>query len=177
MTGEALSLALLIFILRVVNYAVGTMRLVVITRDQRLLAALLAALEALIFAVVIAGVINDLENVPNLVAYCAGAAVGSYMGMVLEARLVRSYMIINVFANVSGGEIAEALRSAGFGVTSTTGEGRTGAVTTLRSVIDKRDVKRMVSIIQSINPQAFIAAEEARGVSRGWLGVGKGKGV
>ncbi len=170
---EAILTVALIFVLRVINYAIGTIRMVTLARNQRLISSVLAALEALIFAVVIAGVVSDLDNIPNLVAYCLGASVGSWAGLILEHRLIRSYMIVNVFANTDGDQLATSLREAGFGVTSNISQGRDSDVLTIRSVIDKREVKRYVKLVQSINPQAFIATEEARGVQRGWLGVGR----
>lgn len=174
MVLDVIFTALMIFILRVVNYAIGTVRMIAITRNLKLLAAILAAIEALVFAVVIAGVVNDLDNIINLFAYCAGAAVGSWVGMVIEARLVRGYMIANVFANGDGETIAAKLREAGFGVTTTQSLGRDGVVTTLRSVLDKREMKRFNALVNQLKPDAFMVAEEARSVQRGWLGVGKG---
>jgi uncharacterized protein YebE (UPF0316 family) len=174
MTIEGLLLALAIFFMRVLNYTVGTVRLVSITRNQRLLAASLAALEALIFAVVIANIVSDLSNLLNLFAYCIGASVGSWIGMMIEARLITGYMIVNIITRIKGHELALALREAGFGVTESTGEGRDGLVTTLRSVINKREVTRLVGLVQRENPDAFIATEEARGVQRGWVASGRG---
>lgn len=172
MTLDGFILALAIFGLRVLNYSVGTIRLLVVARGGRILGAVMAGLEAFIFAVVIAKVITDLNNAPNLIAYCGGAIVGSYVGMVLEARFITGFMIINAFLPTNGREVAGILREAGFGVTTTLGEGRDGAVTTLRSVVDKRDVSRFIKLLQGANPSAFIAVEEARGVRRGWLNHG-----
>ncbi len=93
--------------------------------------------------------------------------------MALEAKLIRSYTIVNVFANQDGLEITEALRQAGYGVTTTISQGRDGEVLTLRSVIDRRQVKTFMKTVHQINPNAFIAIEEARGVTRGWLGMGR----
>ncbi len=135
---EAVLLAITIFLLRVLNYAVGTVRLVAIARDRRLVAASLAFLEALIFAVVIANVVNDLENFVNLMAYCLGASVGSYVGMVLDARTVTSYMSVNVISSTQGHAIAVRLRESGHGVTETIGRGQAGEVTMLTSVVDKK---------------------------------------
>jgi uncharacterized protein YebE (UPF0316 family) len=165
---------ILIFILRVMNYAIGTLRLVSITRGRRFVAGSLAMLEGLVFAVVIAGVVNDLQNIPNLLAYCLGAGVGSWVGMELESRLVRSYTIVNVFASSGGTQITETLRNAGYGVTTTISQGRDGDVMMIRSVIDKRQVKPFTKIVENLNDKAFIAVEEVRGVERGWLGVGRG---
>ena len=169
-----LLLIVLIFIFRVMNYAVGTLRLVAITRNKRMLASVLAVVEAFVFAVVIANVVSNLNNIANLISYCLGAAVGNYVGMVLEARLVTSYAIINLVAVQGGHQIALALREEGYGVTEITGEGRDGAVITLRSVVDKRAVPHILGKARAINPEIFIAVEEARAVERGWLTLGRG---
>jgi len=175
LTLEGPLLALAILVLRIINYAVGTLRLVAIGRGLKLLAATLAAFEALIFAIVIAGVVQDLENILNLTAYCLGAALGSWVGMALEARLVKSYVIANIFSADKGRTLAEKLREAGYGVTEIIGEGRDGIVVTLRSVINKREMTRFTRLVNDVNPNAFIAVEEARGVRHGWLGTGRGK--
>lgn len=167
-------LASLIFVLRILNYAIGTIRLVVTTRNMRLLAAGLAFIEALIFAVVIANIVQDLDNLLNLMAYCLGAAAGSYLGMVLEARFVTSFRIVNVITHDQGHAIALAIREAGFGVTESIGEGRDGSVTTLRSVVTNRELPAILAAIRELNPDAFVAVEEARTVRRGWIRTAAG---
>lgn len=170
MTTEALLAAALILALRILNYALSTIRLVAITRQKRLLASGLAFVEALIFAVVIANVVTDLnENILNLIAYCAGASVGSYVGIALEGRFITSYRTVNVITQQRGHDIATALRAGGFGVTETLGQGREGEVTMLRCVVMSRDVPRILLIIRGVHGDAFVAVEEARAVQRGWL--------
>jgi len=169
MTAEGWLLAWGIFGLRIFNYAISTIRLVAITRQRRVLASVLAFVEALVFAVVIARVVNDLNNLPNLIAYCAGASFGSYLGMVMEARFVTSYRTVNVITQEGGHDIALALRLDGYGVTETIGEGLQGKVTMLRSVVVNHDVPKLLHIIHKVNPQAFVAVEEARAVQRGWI--------
>mgnify|MGYP002622743902 CR=1 FL=1 len=166
---ETLLVALTILVLRILNYSISTVRMVAIARNLRLIAAVLAAVEALIFAVVIAQIVTNLTDIPNLIAYCLGASVGSWLGMVLEGRLITSYMIMNVITPVRGHDIAIALREAGFGVTEMRGEGRDGVVTTLRSTLNKRDVPRANQLVRNISPDAFITTEEARAIHRGWL--------
>lgn len=169
---ETLAAAGTIFVLRVLNYAISTVRMVAITRQQRLLSACLAFLEALIFAVTIAGIVNDLTNFYNLVAYCLGAAVGGYVGMWLEARFITSYMTVNVIAGDHGHEMAVALREKGYGVTETLGEGRNGKVTMLRSVVVNRDVPSVLKTVRQVDQNAFIAVEEAKAIQRGWMRTG-----
>lgn len=159
----------LIFVLRVINYAISTIRLVFIARNRRFLAALLAFVEAFVFAVVMARIVSDLSNILNLFAYCLGASVGSYVGMAIEARFVTSYSTLTVITPAYGDEIACRLRECGYGVTVTQGAGRDGAVDILRSSVISRDIPAVVSTIRTIHPEAFIEVEQARTLMRGWL--------
>ncbi|MCU0475048.1 MAG: DUF5698 domain-containing protein [Anaerolineae bacterium] len=171
-TPEALLGAGLIFVLRVLNYAVSTVRTVAIARGRRLISSVLAFVEAFLFAVVIASIVQDITgNLLNLLAYCFGAAAGGWVGMVIEARFITGYVTATVIAHDKprGHDIAIALRGAGFGVTETMGEGLSGPVAMLRSVISKREVRQVLDITRAIDPQAFVAVEEAHAIHRGWL--------
>ncbi|MBE2269467.1 MAG: DUF2179 domain-containing protein [Anaerolinea sp.] len=173
LSTDAILFALFLLFLRVLNTGIGTVRLVVVTRQQQFLASVLAFFEALLFAVSIGSVANDLNNVLNLAAYCGGFAIGSYVGMVIERRFITSFMTVNIIASERGHDIALALRKAGYGVTETTGEGHEGKVTMLRSVVINRDVPKLVSVVRATHEQAFVAVEEARAVHRGWIRAGR----
>jgi uncharacterized protein YebE (UPF0316 family) len=170
LTPEAWLTVLLIFVLRVFNVGIGTFRLVIIARGQRLLAAVLGFVESAAFAYTIANVAADLSNLPNFLAYCGGFSVGSYVGMWVESMLIRSFVSVNVFAREGGSAIAAALRAAGFGVTVTQGEGRDGEVTLLRSIMSSRDSGRALNIIREVQDNAFVSVEPAVTVYRGYLG-------
>ena len=170
MVLESIGLALMIFLLRVLNNTIGTMRIVVLNRDQKSVAFVLALIEPLIFAMVLGTVISDLTNTLNLIAYCTGFAVGGYLGQILEARLIASFITVNiVLKDEEGQDLATALREAGYGVTATQGSGISGTVTMLRSVITRKDVKNLVNLVRHVSPEAFVTTEEARSVHRGWI--------
>ncbi|MBN8621397.1 MAG: DUF2179 domain-containing protein [Anaerolineae bacterium] len=169
-TVEILGTAILIFLLRVFNNALSTVRVVMITRDMRLWASTLALIEALTFAVVISSVVKDLTNVFNLTAYCVGFAVGGYVGMAIEARFITSYVVATVITASKGHEMAVLLREKGFGVTEATGEGKDGLVVMLRSVLERRDVPHFSRVVNEMQPAAFVSVEEARAIEHGWIG-------
>lgn len=158
-----------IFLLRVVNNAIGTMRVIVTANGQRTLALVLAFVESLIFAFAAGVVLTDLSNIPNLIAYAAGFAVGGYVGILIEERLVVGYVTVNVISMAHGHEIAEKLRKEGFGVTESIGEGSSGSVTMLMSVILRQDATKLTKIIQQVDTKAFITVEAARSLQHGWV--------
>lgn len=176
LTLDVILFALMLFALRVLNYAISTIRLVFIGRGWRLPAAIIAFFEALIFAVVIAKVVGDLSNLTYLLAYCLGASVGSYVGMWLEARFVVSYSTVTIIASEKGHEIAEALRQNNYGATLSKGEGREGEVDIVRSTTVNRDVPSLVRVVHEVNPDAFIDIEAARTLYRGWIPGGPPRG-
>lgn len=169
MTIDGLVTALIIFGLRVFNNAISTLRVVLITRDMRFWSSVLAFIEAFTFAVVISSVVKDLTNVPNMLAYCGGFSVGGYVGMLIEARFITSYMIATIITGNKASEIAQMLRSRGYGVTQSLGEGRDGAVYILRSIITRRDVSDFMNIVHNLHAEAFVSVSEARSIEHGWL--------
>ncbi|MBW4436851.1 MAG: DUF2179 domain-containing protein [Pleurocapsa minor GSE-CHR-MK-17-07R] len=172
-TTEALLTALLILVLRIFNNAIGTIRLIVMSRQQRKLTVALALVEAFTFAVTIAGVATDLGNLLNLSAYCIGFAAGNWVGMAIEARFIISYVRVNIFAKEKGHEIAVALRAQNFGVTESFGEGHSGPVDLLHCITTRREVPVLIDTVNSINPEAFTFIEEARSVQKGYVRGGK----
>lgn len=164
-----LLLAGLIFALRVFNYSISTIRLVFIARGGKVIAACIAFVEALIFAIVMASVITEINNIPNLLAYCFGAAIGSYLGMWLEARFVVSYSTVTIITREHAQTIADTLREHNYGVTVTRGEGREGEVSLIHSSTVNRSIPKLIALVREINPDAFIQTEQARTVQRGWI--------
>jgi|ADGO01.1.fsa_nt_gi Uncharacterized protein conserved in bacteria len=168
-TEEALLEAGIIFFLRVLNNGIGTIRLISLSRQQRLLTITLGFFETLIFAVTISGVVTDLTNVLNLLAYCGGFSVGTYLGMLIEARFITSFMSVNVISATHGHDIAVALREHGFGVTETVGEGLNGKVIMLHSVVNRRDMPRVVQTINAKLRKPSSRLEKLAAFIDGWV--------
>ena len=172
MSTEEILLVIAIFCLRVINNSMGTLRVIVMTSGRRGLSFALAFTESLVFAFTASKVLTDLGNIPNLIAYAGGFAVGNFVGMYVDQHLVTGYFTVNIISMEHGHSIAVTLREVGFGVTETEGEGGTGSVTMLRSVVNRQDVQRVIGIVQDADPNAFITTEEARAVRSGWLRTG-----
>lgn len=167
---DPLLLPLLIFILRVLNNAVGTVRVVVMTSGNRVFGFALASLESLLFAYTAGTVLIDLNNILNVGAYVIGFAVGGYVGLYIEQRFLNIYNIVDVIADeVTAHQMATTLREAGHGVTEVHGEGARGHVLQLRVVAHHTDVKNVIEIARNIKPNCFITVEESRFIRGGWI--------
>ncbi|MFP4324289.1 MAG: DUF2179 domain-containing protein [Anaerolineales bacterium] len=166
---DDLGLIVLIFGLRVINNAIGSVRIIVMTNGQRRLAFGLAFIESAIFAFTAGQVLTDLDHIGKLFAYALGFAVGGYVGMSVEERLIAGYVVVTITTPVQGADIAAALRAAGYGVTETGGYGADGNVAMLRCVAERQHAADVIRRVHEINERAFITTEEARAVHRGWM--------
>jgi uncharacterized protein YebE (UPF0316 family) len=162
-----------IFVLRVVGNMITTLRLITIMRGQRFVSTFLAIFEALIFAVALGSVVSNLDNLWNLSAYCLGYAAGGYLGMLVEHQFIQRYVSVNIISPAQWHEIATAIRAAGFGATEIIGQGIRGDVGTVRVVVGHRDVGRVLKLVQSIDPDAFVTTDELRAISRGYFRVAR----
>lgn len=169
MSVDDIILVLLIFALRVFNNGLGTIRIISMTYGRRGFAAILGFIESTVFAFTAAQVLTDLDNLPNLLAYSSGFAVGGYVGMYLEDRFLTGYRTVTITTIKGGHRIAETLRDVGYGVTETVGEGGSGQVRIMRVVVERKLVNDVAREVTAINPDAFITVEEARAVQRGWM--------
>ncbi|MCY3833098.1 MAG: DUF5698 domain-containing protein [Chloroflexi bacterium] len=163
-------LPILIFALRVTNNIIGTVRLILVSREQRVWGFAFASLESLLFAYTAGHVITDLNNIPNLAAYVFGFAVGGLVGMQVENRFVKSYESVTVIASREiSHQMAEALRGSGHGVTEIMGEGAHGVVEELRIIVHRRDLHQVLKIIHDIKEDVFVTVEHSEFIRGGWI--------
>ncbi len=158
-----------IFVLRVIGNMITTLRTVMLVRGQKIQSSILAILESLIFVVTLGSVVSKLDDIPNLTAYVMGYAIGGYLGLVIEGRLIQKFIAIQAISPQYAHDIAEAIRAAGFGATESWGMGGGGQVGSVTAVVGHHQVKTVVRIVEQIDPAAFMMMEELRGIQQGYF--------
>lgn len=161
--------AFFIFFLRLAGIALDTVRVLFVLRGERLLAAIIGFIETLLFVVAIGKVVQDLTNIPNVLAYCMGFAVGTWVGMAIEERLALGYVRVHIISLQKGSGIAFSLREEGYGVTEITGRGKGGRVGIIEVVARRRDILSITGVVTRVDEKAFITTEDARAVHRGFI--------
>lgn len=90
-----------IFISKIIENALATLRLIVVSNGKKKLGAVLQGLVALVWILVTGIVIVDVnKNVFKIIAFCLGSVTGSYLGSLLEEKIALGYnMTIAVINN------------------------------------------------------------------------------
>ena len=160
--------ALLIFSLRVLGIAVGTLSTLMTVRGRRLYAVATGFISALVYVIAIGKVVANLNNIWNILAYCGGFAVGTLVGIAWEQRLALGFAEVRFISTEKGDALAEALRQAGFGVTELYGHGRERVVGIVEAIVPRKNVDAVLGIGRSVDEKAIVTVREARTVRRGY---------
>jgi uncharacterized protein YebE (UPF0316 family) len=168
LSPEAWLTAGLIFVLRVTDMSLDTLRVLFVMRGRKALAWVLGFFQAAVFVIAITFVLRDLTNPLNIIGYAAGFATGVVVGMAIEERLAIGHVHMRIISSRRGTGIAEKLRIEGFAVTEVPARGKDGMVTMLNCSVLRKDVKRIRVMVNDVDEQAFITSEEIRPIRRGF---------
>jgi uncharacterized protein YebE (UPF0316 family) len=159
---------LLIFVAKLLEVAVTTVRLVLTTRGNRLAASLLSAVEIAIWIVVTSTVLLGLSEDPlRAVAFGLAFVVGIYLGILIEDKLALGLAQIEVIAEFEEAkEITLMLREHGYGVTTFDCEGLDGKKLALNLKVHRKDVPTTMKLLKEYE-HLFVTVTDIRKLSVG----------
>ena len=161
-------LPLLIFVARICDVSMETIRVIYISKGIKYLAPFIAFFEIVIWLLAMEVVMKDLSNVANFLAFAFGFAMGTYIGLVIEEKLSIGMVIMRIITTEeSNEEIISFMQSENYGITSLDATGSRGNVKMILSLVNRVDVPRITEHIQSTNPHAFFSIEDVRYVNEG----------
>lgn len=173
MLWTTLGNALFIFVLRLTDVSMGTMRMIMVMRGTRYWAALLGFVEVTIWVVAISQVIGHLDNVWSVVGYSGGFATGTLLGMWLENKLALGYLDFHIVSMTKGQELVQKIRQAGYGATQVRAEGQSGPVYLINVVVPRKQMAEVLNLVNKIDAGSFVTVDEARQVVRGYRRLAK----
>jgi len=168
LSPSAWLMALGIFLLRICDMSLDTVRVIFVVRGRKKEAWVLGFFTSLIFVVAISSVLANLNNPLNIIGYAAGFATGNVVGMFLEGKLALGHIQITIISPTLGTKLAEQLREHGFAVTEIPGRGKDGTVNMMQCSVLRRNVQMVEAIVKEVDPSAFMTAEEVRPIQRGF---------
>ncbi len=166
-------LPLLIFLSRVGDVTIGTIRIIFVSKGKKYLAPVLGFFEVFIWILAISRIMQNLDNYVNYIAYAGGFAAGNYVGMLLEEKIAMGVMIVRVVTQKPAEMLIERLTSLGYGITSVDARGTKENVSIIYTVIQRNELKNVINIIKHYNPRAFYSVEDVRYVNEGVFPVRK----
>jgi len=157
----------LIFISRIFDVTIGTLRIVMVSKGQKLWAPFLGFFEVLIWLIAISKIFENLDNWVCYVTYAAGFATGNYIGLLIEEKLAVGIVKIQIITRKTAKQLISNLSDAGYGITHHEAQGSAETVSIIYTIINRTEVHKVKEIVQSTNPKAFYSLEDVKSVNKG----------
>lgn len=156
---------LLIFLARILDVTLGTLRIVFISKGDKTIAPLLGFVEVLIWLVAITQVMQNLNNFASYLAWAGGFATGNFLGLRIEQKLALGQIAVRVITVEPADDLIERLKGQGYRLTCIDARGTRGKVNLLFMIVKRKKLNFVLDIIRDFNPQAFYSVEDVRSVS------------
>jgi uncharacterized protein YebE (UPF0316 family) len=160
-------LPVLIFLARICDVSIGTMRIIFVSKGKKYIAPFLGFFEVLIWITAISKIMQNLDNYVNYIAYAAGFATGNFVGMIIEEKLAVGIQMIRIFTDQKGNELMQILNSQGYGATTVNAFGSREEVQLIYTIVRRNNLGNVLDIINRFNPKAFYTIEDIRAVNEG----------
>jgi len=167
-------LPVLIFLARICDVTLGTIRLIFVSRGFKYLAPLAGFFEVLIWILAIGQIMKNLSNPVCYLAYAGGFATGNHVGILIVERLSLGVVLVRVITQKGADVLLSRLREQDYGVTSVDGRGADGPVQIIFTVVPRRVVDGVVQQVKAFNPRAFYSIEEVGFVEKGVFPLKRG---
>jgi len=160
-----IGLPFLIFLARVCDVSLGTIRIIFISKGIKYLAPVVGFFEILIWIMAISQIMQNLSNMYYYLFYASGFAMGNFVGIILDEKLSIGNVGIRIITRHDANKLVNALKRSKFGITVLDAEGPKGQVKIIFTVVKRQNVPKVIELVKKYNLQAFYSVEDIRFVS------------
>ena len=160
---------LLIFIARILDVSIGTIRIIMVSKGSKILAPILGFFEAIIWLLAISQVMQHLSNIACFIAYGFGFAMGNYVGIVIEEKIALGLQAVRFITKDTVDVLTMALRDEGYGATVIEATGGKGKVNIIFSIVPRKNIDKVLVLAREIDPNVFVSIQDIRSVKSGFI--------
>lgn len=153
-------LPLLIFLARVGEVSVNTLRIIYMLGGRRSIATVMGFVEAFIWLIAIRQIFQHIDNWASFIAYPGGFAAGIFVGMIIEERIAYGNVIIRIITRHDMTAIEKYLGTQGFRFTAVLTHGLQGPETLLFVVLARENLDDLIIQIKRSLPEAYYTIEQ-----------------
>lgn len=157
-----LILPLLIFVARICDVSINTIRIIYMLGGRRYTSTILGFFESFIWLMAIRQIFEHLDNWICYVAYPAGFASGIFVGMIIEERIAYGKVIVRIITRKSVSSLIEYLNQQGFRYTCVDADGPDGHENLVFTVMERERLDDMLNHLRTIIPTAFYTVERVK---------------
>lgn len=160
-------LPILIFISRLCDVTLGTLRHIFISKGLKTIVPVFGFFEMIIWLLAISQLMKNLNNVACYIAFAGGFSAGTYVGMWVEEKLALGMQIIRLITSLDCTDLVTNLQKTNIGATIMDARGTKGEVKIIFIVIERKNIYTVIQHINTHDPKAFYSIEDVRIANQG----------
>lgn len=164
-------LCMKIFLIRILDVSLGTIRTIVTVREKNFLASLIGFVEILVWFIVAKEAMNDDNNsIWIAISYALGFACGTYIGGILSSKIIKTNLALEIISSKAD-ELITALRNKNYAVTVLDIKGKDEKTNKMLILeVNANKLNDIRNITKKIDNKAFVMVNETKYVFNGYLG-------
>lgn len=160
-------IGVLVFLARMIDVTMGTLRLKAMFRGDKLSASVIAFIEVVVYSLAAARAFELIHKPAVLFCYALGYSVGNLVGIYIDEKLSKGLIMMTVIIDKDGGLLAEKIREQGYAATMADGYGLKGnPKSQLNIIIPKTNYTSLKEFVLQENKKAYITLMEVSEASR-----------
>jgi uncharacterized protein YebE (UPF0316 family) len=160
-------LPIIIFFGRICDVTLGTLRIIFISKGEKMKAPIVGFFEVFIWVVIISQIFSHATNIFAYLAFAAGYATGNFVGILVENKIGFGYQLFRIYTQKNGVELSKIFNQLGIGSTLIRGEGAVSEVNIIEAVVKRRTEKIVVETLNQFDPDIFYLIEDIRSKQKG----------
>jgi uncharacterized protein YebE (UPF0316 family) len=153
-------LPLLIFVARIGDVSINTIRIIYVLGGRRVTATLLGFFESFIWLMAIRQIFEHLDNWICYIAYPAGFASGIFVGMIIEERIAYGKVIVRIITRKDVSLLISYLNKNQFRYTKVDAQGPDGPENLVFTVLERDRLEQVLYTLKDMLPTAFYTVEK-----------------
>lgn len=160
---------LFIFFARIIDVSLGTIRMILVIRGDKYVAAVIGFFEIMVYVVALGKVIGSLSEPIRLLTYCTGFAAGVIIGSWIEEKMALGYRGMQITTATENAYLVDWLRDQGYAVTTWNAEGLEGPKLVMSMLMKRNLAWDVADDILEKDDKAFIVFLEPKSFAGGTI--------
>jgi uncharacterized protein YebE (UPF0316 family) len=162
-----LLLPFFIFVAEMCVVTLSTLRTIFVARGMKGLAPVLGFFEVSTWLFAIGAVMKNLSDLRCSLAFAGGFTLGNYLGILIEQKLALGSVVVRTVTSRGATPLVERLRAADYGVTVLDGQGGTGPVEMVFTVVPRKELDNVLTFIKQFDAHMFYSVDALQSAGAG----------
>jgi len=164
-----------VFLAELCVVTIGTIKTIFVARGMKGLAPFLGFFEVSIWLFAISQILQNLSDLGLSLAFAGDFTAGNFLGVLVEKKLAIGSVVVRVITARDVTDLIGGLQAAEYGVTTIDAQGTTGPVKIVFTIVRRKGLEHVVSIIKGFDTNAFYSVDDLQSLQAGIFPMSKGR--